>query len=175
MAEDRMSGTTKEPGNAAAEPPSGPAGDDYLRIDQVAARTGFTKRTLRYYEELGLLAPPTRTEGGYRLYSPADVQHLQRIKRLRDLLGFSLAEIRKIAEAEEEREQVRAAWQRETDPVARLAWLDRVEESTRRQLQLVEEKRAGLEEMRANLIARLGRYEQRRAELQDSLASNQSS
>ena len=139
--------------------------DDYFRIEQVSARTGLTKRTLRYYEEIGLLAPPTRTEGGYRLYSDADIQQLQRIKRLKDLLGFSLAEIREIAEAEEEREQVRAAWEHETSPLARLAWLDRVEELTQRQLALVDEKLAGLHEMRDNLRNRLNRYEQRRAEL----------
>jgi MerR family transcriptional regulator, repressor of the yfmOP operon len=136
----------------------------YWRIDQVAARTGLTKRTLRYYEEIGLLEPSTRTEGGYRLYSEADIEHLERIKRLRDLLGFSLAEIREIAEAEEQREQVRAAWQRETDPQARMAWLDRSEELTQRQLRLIEEKLAGLQEMQANLLARLERVRERRAE-----------
>ncbi len=151
-------------------PPAGDGGE-YLRIEQVAVKTGFTKRTLRYYEELGLLAPPTRTEGGYRLYSPEDVAHLLRIKRLKDLLGFSLAEIREIAQAEEEREHVAEAWRRETDPAARLAWLDRVEELTRRQLQMVEEKLAGLEEMRHNLLARLERYERRRAELRSQMES----
>ena len=79
----------------------------YQRIEQVAARTGLTKRTLRYYEEIGLLPSPTRTEGGYRLYSEADVQQLERIKRLKDLLGFSLAEIREMADAEEQRQHVR--------------------------------------------------------------------
>ncbi|HST89641.1 MAG TPA: MerR family transcriptional regulator [Ktedonobacterales bacterium] len=148
-----------------------PAGDGYSRIEQVAARTGLTKRTLRYYEEIGLLPPPTRTEGNYRLYSEADIVQLERIKRLRDLLGFSLKDIREIAQAEEEREQVRAAWQRETDPRARLAWLDRVETITRRQLQLVDEKLAGLQDMRAHVQARLERYDGHRAELQAQLGS----
>src|SRR5262245_6733769 len=75
-------------------------GDELQRIEQVAARTGLTKRTLRYYEEIGLLPPPTRTEGGYRLYTPADVAHLERIKRMRELLGASLAEIREMVAAE---------------------------------------------------------------------------
>src|SRR5215831_1938986 len=163
MAEDRMAGTTKEADNVDPRPPSGPGADDYLRIDQVAARTGLTKRTLRYYEELGLLAPPTRTEGGYRLYSPADVQHLQRIKRLRDLLGFSLKEIREIAEAEEEREQVKAAFAAETDPHKRIAWIERAEDLTRSQLALVEEKLAGLQEMHTNLQAQLRRQAERKA------------
>lgn len=141
----------------------------YQRIEQVAARTGLTKRTLRYYEEIGLLPPPTRTEGGYRLYSETDVQHLQRIKRLKGLLGFSLAEIREMAEAEEQREHVREAWRQETDPHARLEWLDRSEELTRRQLQLVEEKLTGLQEMQTNLQARLDRFEALRHDLREQL------
>lgn len=147
------------------QPPAA-QGEDYARIEQVAARTGLTKRTLRYYEEIGLLAPPTRTEGGYRLYSEADVIQLQRIKRLKDLLGFSLAEIRKIAQAEEERAQYRAAWAHETDPRARLAMLERSMELVRQQLDLIEVKTAGLEEMRANLRAKLASQEQSRTELQ---------
>src|SRR5215831_14720591 len=128
-----QAGAGRTPDGAA---PGSGAGDGFWRIEQVSARTGLTKRTLRYYEEIGLLAPPTRTEGGYRLYSRDDIQHLQRIKHLRDLLGFSLAEIREIAQAEEEREHVREAWLRETDPQARLAWLDRAEELARHQLQM---------------------------------------
>lgn len=141
----------------------------YQRIEQVAARTGLTKRTLRYYEEIGLLPPPTRTEGGYRLYSETDVQHLQRIKRLKGLLGFSLAEIREMAEAEEQREHVREVWRQETDPRARLEWLDRSEELTRRQLRLVEEKLTGLQEMQTNLQARLDRLEALRHDLREQL------
>jgi MerR family transcriptional regulator, repressor of the yfmOP operon len=144
-------------------------GANYQRIEQVAARTGLTKRTLRYYEEIGLLPAPTRTEGGYRLYTEADVQQLERIKRLKDLLGFSLAEIREMADAEEQREHVREAWLRETDPHTRLAWLDRSDELTRHQLQLVEEKLAGLQEMQANLRARLDRLDALRNALREQL------
>src|SRR5215469_3736762 len=46
-------------------------------IEHVATRTGLTKRTLRYYEEVGLLPPAERTEGNYRRYSEADVQRLE--------------------------------------------------------------------------------------------------
>ena len=45
----------------------------YLQIGEVAERTGVTQRTLRFYEEKGLLRPPTRMEGGFRLYSEDDV------------------------------------------------------------------------------------------------------
>ncbi len=164
---DGMQPTANEPGST---PMSSTPPDGYLRIEQVSARTGLTKRTLRYYEEIGLLAPPTRTEGGYRLYSQDDIQHLERIKRLKELLGFSLAEIREIAEAEEEREHVRAAWRYETEPRAKLAWLDKVQELTTRQLGMVEEKLAGLTEMRNNLVARRDRYVAARAELISELS-----
>jgi MerR family transcriptional regulator, repressor of the yfmOP operon len=140
--------------------------DDLVRIEQVAARTGLTKRTLRYYEEIGLLDPPTRTEGGYRLYSESDVQRLERIKRMRDLLGFSLAEIREFARIEEEREHVRSAYKQVTDPAARLARLDEAEALVRRQLGIVEEKLQGLLDMRDNLTARLDHYATLREDLQ---------
>lgn len=166
-AHDSMSTSS---GNAADVDDAAKGGERYARIEQVAARTGLTKRTLRYYEEFGLLAPPTRTEGGYRLYSEEDVAQLERIKRLRDLLGFSLKEIREISQAEEQRAQVRAAWPTEHDPRTRLALLDKSDALLRRQLELVEEKIRGLEEMRANVLRRLESHEQRRHELNADIA-----
>src|SRR3989304_3948597 len=82
----------------AATPPA--SEEPHLQIGEVAERTGLTQRTLRFYEEKGLLKPPTRMEGGFRLYSEADVQRLQQIKRLQQLLGFSLAEIKEMVDAE---------------------------------------------------------------------------
>src|SRR5258708_33783073 len=99
--------------------------DEWLRIDQVAERTGLTKRALRYYEEIGLLDPPTRTEGNYRLYSEADVAHIARIRRMRELLGASLAEIKEMVAGEKAREQGKAEWDRDPDPRARLERLGR--------------------------------------------------
>lgn len=172
MARDIQSGATTPSGDAPSSPPQQPPTptEEYLRIEQVSARTGLTKRTLRYYEEIGLLASPTRTEGGYRLYNTDDIERLLRIKRLKDLLGFSLSEIREYASIEEQRERVRAAWREETDPHARLAWLDRSEELMRGQLRLVEEKLAGLQEMRDSLSERLETISQLRRELHAAVA-----
>jgi DNA-binding transcriptional MerR regulator len=155
----------------AAEANAGP-GDALLQIDQVATRTGLTKRTLRYYEEIGLLEPPTRTEGGYRLYSAADIHRVESIKRLRHLLGFSLAEIRDLVRADEERARVRDAWHREESPTARLQHLDEAEELVRGQMRLVDDKLAGLAEMRTTLRERLDRYETLRAQLRAQIADD---
>jgi len=142
-----------------------PSGTDEVRsysIEQVAAQTGLTKRTLRYYEEVGLLPPTGRTEGNYRRYSEEDIQHLEAIKRLRDLLGFSLADIREIMEAEDERGMLKEAYQQETEAAAKIAQLDRGDELLLRQLHLIELKIAGLEQMRTTLLAKIERHKQTR-------------
>lgn len=68
---------------------------DLMRIGEVAQRTGLSLRTIRYYEEVGLVVPPTRTPGGFRLYSEDDAQRLSLVKRMKPL-DFSLGEMREI-------------------------------------------------------------------------------
>ncbi len=67
---------------------------DVLRIGELAQRTGVTTRTLRYWEEQGLIRPSGHRGGGERLYLPADMARVTRIRDLQELLGFSLAEVR---------------------------------------------------------------------------------
>ena len=134
-------------------------------IEQVATRTGFTKRTLRYYEEVGLLPPTGRTEGNYRRYSQADLERLESIKNLRDLLGFSLSDIREIMEAEDERGQIAVAYKQETEATAKVAQLNRADELIRGQMDVIEKKLAGLEQMKAILMAKLERHKHIRNEL----------
>jgi DNA-binding transcriptional MerR regulator len=69
------------------------------RIGEVAKLTGVTTRTLRYWEELQLLQPTSYRASGERLYSPADVARVTRIRNLQELLGFSLAEVRTVLNA----------------------------------------------------------------------------
>ena len=139
------------------------------RIEQVADRLQTTKRTLRYYEEIGLLPPSSRTEGGYRLYSEDDIARLERIQRLKDLLGFSLAEIRELLQADDERGVAKAAFQHETDPAVKLRHLEEVERLSRQQLGVVEHKMAGLEKMRRDILERLEHYQRHRQELHAAL------
>jgi MerR family transcriptional regulator, repressor of the yfmOP operon len=72
-----------------------------LRIGEVAKLTGLTTRTLRYWEELGLLSPSGHRVSGERVYSPADMARVSRIRDLQDLLGFSLAEVRAVLDIED--------------------------------------------------------------------------
>lgn len=65
---------------------------EWLRIGEVASRTGLTHRTLRHYDELGLLVPGGLSDGGYRLYSREDMERLLAIQHLKSL-GLGLAEI----------------------------------------------------------------------------------
>lgn len=134
-------------------------------IEQVAAQTGLTKRTLRYYEEVGLLPPAGRTEGNYRRYTQEDIQRLERIKNLRNLLGFSLADIREMLGAEDERLQIKEAYRQETEAASKVVQLDHSDELLRRQLELIEQKIAGLEQMRAALLEKLEHHEQKRQSL----------
>ncbi len=62
-------------------------------MGELARRTGLSVQALRYYDEIGLLSPSRRTEGGHRLYAAGDVVRLQRVKSLR-ALGFTLREVR---------------------------------------------------------------------------------
>ena len=110
----------------------------YLQIGEVAERTGVTQRTLRFYEEKGLLKPPSRLEGGFRLYSEDDVQRVEQIRRLQTLLGFTLADIKEMVEAEEVKSQLRAEYRKDADIADRRAKLSRAQEVTERQVAVVE-------------------------------------
>jgi len=90
------------------------------RIQEVAEEVGLTTRSIRYYEEIGLLAP-ARSVGDYRLYDADDVERLRFIKALRDDAGFSLAEIGQLLEDEVARARNRAAFKATDDPVERRA------------------------------------------------------
>lgn len=67
----------------------------HVQIGEVAERTGLSLRTIRYYEEVGLVTPSGRTPGGFRLYSELDVSRLLLAKRMKPL-EFSLEEMREV-------------------------------------------------------------------------------
>ena len=67
----------------------------FVKIDEVAKQTGLTKRTIRYYEEIGILPEPQRTDGGTRLYTEKDIDLLKKVVNAKEVLGFSLQELQK--------------------------------------------------------------------------------
>jgi len=135
-----MSSQPAKPAHAsepAAEPES-------LRIGDVARLVGTTPRTIRYYEEIGLLQQaPARPSGRHRLYTEAEVERLRELMRLKDLLGLSLEELKTLLSAEEARAEVRAQLRREdVDSERRRELLAEALGHIDRQLELVR-KRAG--------------------------------
>ncbi|MGJ7909136.1 MerR family transcriptional regulator [Actinopolyspora sp. H202] len=71
--------------------------DGHMQIGEVAERTDLSLRTIRYYEEVGLVVPSARSQGGFRLYTEVDLQRLAVIKRMKPL-GFQLEEMRELLE-----------------------------------------------------------------------------
>jgi DNA-binding transcriptional MerR regulator len=134
------------------------------QIGEVAERTGVTQRTLRFYEEKGLLDPPERMEGGFRLYSDEDITRVTYVRRLQDLLGFTLSEIKEMVEAEEELHQIAATFRPDRDPLERVARISIAIAALTRQLEVVDHKVTHLSTMKEELLAKIARMEARREE-----------
>jgi len=140
------------------------ATDSSLRIGEVAQRVGVTPRTIRYYEELGLLGSGNREKGAHRTYAEADVAHLQELIRLRDLLGLTLEELVELAEAEEARAALRGRWEEDPSDEERLRIVEEAIPHVERQLALVRSRQQTLGEFAADLETKLGRLRRRRRE-----------
>jgi DNA-binding transcriptional MerR regulator len=119
-----------------------------IQIGEVADRVGLSLRTVRYYEEMGLIAPETRTEGGFRLYTEAHVDRLALIRRMKPL-GFTVQEMRELLDA-------RDALRERGDEQAR----ERLAEYARTTAERCDELRAKLES--GEELARTLRRESRR-------------
>ena len=147
-----------------------------LRIQEVAEDTGLTPRAIRYYEEVGLLAPAGRSEGAYRLYDGEDLERLRFIRGLRDDAGFSLAEIRQLLEDEAARARNRDQFRATHDPVERrrilvdaLARVDRQVVSLRHKVDRLEAMIAEADERRAHLEGHLADLDAGREPTHDHL------
>ncbi|MBT2442806.1 MerR family transcriptional regulator [Streptomyces sp. ISL-36] len=70
----------------------------HMQIGEVAARTELSLRTIRHYEETGLVIPSARSQGGFRLYTENDVSRLMVIRRMKPL-GFTLDQMRDLLDA----------------------------------------------------------------------------
>jgi MerR family transcriptional regulator, repressor of the yfmOP operon len=127
-----------------------------MRIGEVAAAVGTTSRTIRYYEELGLLGGGSeRASGKHRTYTEQDVERLRDALRLKDLLGVSLDELRELLEAQDARAALRDEWHHgDPAPARRAAILRESARHLDRQLELVARRRAEIQELEAELSER---------------------
>jgi DNA-binding transcriptional MerR regulator len=124
-----------------------------LRIGDVARLVGTTPRTIRYYEEIGLLPEaPARPSGRHRLYTQAEVERLREVIRLKHLLGVSLEELKTLLTAEEARAEVRAQLRREdVEPPRRRELLNEALGHIDRQLELVRHRAGELAKLEHEL------------------------
>ncbi|MCD7440849.1 MerR family transcriptional regulator [Streptomyces lincolnensis] len=123
-----------------------------MQIGEVAARTELSLRTIRHYEDTGLVVPSARSQGGFRLYTEADVARLMVIRRMKPL-GFTLDEMRALLEATD-----RLDADEELPPEEREALLERIrgfEHATRQRVEDLRTQMSRAEEFAATLARRL--------------------
>jgi MerR family transcriptional regulator, repressor of the yfmOP operon len=145
---------------SAAAPPR------QLRIGDVAKAVGTTPRTIRYYEEIGLL-PETaeRPAGQHRVYTQTDVERLQEVLHLKSLLGVSLDELKELVEAEDARALIRREYHQSDDPARKRELLEEALGHIERQLELVRRRRAELDKLDSELAGKRRRVRERLREL----------
>ena len=136
-----------------------------LRIQEVAAEVGLTARSIRYYEEIGLLEPAARSDGDYRLFDASDLERLRFIKSLRDDAGFSLAQVGQMLEDEVARARNRERLAHTTDPAERRLYLDEALARVERQIALLDAKSDRIASMIEDARARERRIRAALAEL----------
>jgi MerR family transcriptional regulator, repressor of the yfmOP operon len=137
-----------------------------LRIGEVAELLGTTPRTIRYYEEIGLLpAADDREQGKHRVYTQADVDRGREIMRLRDLLGLSLEEVSALLEAEDARAQLRQEIRQTEDPAEIKRILEEALGHIANQLELVRRRRRELEQLESELVTKRRAIHKRLGEL----------
>ena len=153
-----------EPAPTVAPPEHGES-EELLSIGSAAQRAGVTERSLRYYQELGLICPSAVTKGGMRRYSQSDLDRVARIRDLQTLLGLNLEEIARVLRNEDRTAEIRARYYDDTLPSdQRRQLLDESLELATELRQLVESKRAALDGFLHDLDDRIGRI---RAAMED--------
>lgn len=135
-----------------------------LRIGEVAELTGTTPRTIRYYEEIGLLPGGEREQGKHRSYTDEDVDRVREIVKLRSLLGLSLDELSTLLEAQAARADLRRRFHETDGAGERKLILEQALGHVQTQLGLVRGRRNELEKLEQELVEK--RRTMRRA-LQD--------
>jgi MerR family transcriptional regulator, repressor of the yfmOP operon len=136
-----------------------------LRIGELAKRAGLTTRTLRYWEECGLVKPTDHRFSGERLYLATELERVVHIRELQELLGLTLAEIRIVLESEDAVERARNARISGAPTARRLALIDDAIEAHSRLIERMDDRLARIEAFRDEWLERGKRMRERSAEL----------
>jgi DNA-binding transcriptional MerR regulator len=153
-----------EPGWRAEAGASAPKS---LRIGEVAELTGTTPRTIRYYEEIGLLPGASdRVQGQHRCYTQADVDRVTEVVRLRDLLGLTLDQLRQVVEVEAARAELRREYHQTEDPAQRRVILEHALMHIGTQLELVANRKHELEQLENELLEKRDAVHEKLAEIE---------
>lgn len=127
-----------------------------LSIGKVAERLGVSERTLRYYEEVGLLTPGAHSPGGCRRYTAEDVARVAHIRELQEVMGYSLEEIQAILAARDRLAAIGTAW--------------KADDESKDHNRLIGEAMATVELLRSRVQAKLERLERISSELDATAA-----
>jgi MerR family transcriptional regulator, repressor of the yfmOP operon len=145
-----------------------------LRIGEVAKLTGLTTRTLRYWEELGLISPSSYRGRGERLYAQTVMARVTRIRDLQELLGFSLAEVRVVLDTEDidvlDRLRSEYRWG-DTTPERRRLLIDEAIEANDKLLDRLDHTLARIGAFRDERAAKATRLRETRRELDEPAGS----
>jgi DNA-binding transcriptional MerR regulator len=135
------------------------------RIGEAAERAGVSSRTLRWYEEIGLLAPTGHTSGGARRYSEDDLARIVQIRELQGLLGLDLGEIRDVLQGEDALAGLRREYQTGPEAARRRQILVDASAINERLRAVVSSRQELLSAMLAALLDKAARYAELLTEL----------
>jgi MerR family transcriptional regulator, repressor of the yfmOP operon len=138
---------------------------ELIRIGELAKRVGVTTRTLRYWEEIGLIAPSTHRCSGERVYPTSALERVTHIRELQALVGFTLTEIRAVLETEEILDRLRTVTKTEGPSARRRKLLDDAIEANDRLVERLDDRLARLAAFRDERAAKVVRLRAKAAEL----------
>jgi len=147
---------SSSPSRVAAKEDS--EGEGLLSIGSAAAKAGVTERSLRYYQELGLICPSALTKGGMRRYSQSDLERVGRIRDLQTLLGLNLEEIARVLRNEDRTAEIRAHYKRVPAKQRRELLTESLQLANELR-ELVETKRSSLQAFVTDLDGRINRIQ----------------
>lgn len=132
-----------------------------IPIGVAAKQIGVTTRTLRYWQELGLITPAVDVSGGDRLYQPADIARASHVKDLQNLFGFSLHDIKVIVAAEDTLANIKDSYHLTDASSKRLALLEEALRTTEGLLAQIDDKLGRLTDYREQVASKVHRLQEK--------------